>query len=280
MERQGPYLGAGEDRFTVTRDLNIPVNPFTDEFLDEELEFYDLRKPYSKDGVQVRLIEPAGRLDDYLNKNWRVPRPGLPVPALFVDGRLWMSLTYMEIQSLYVPITMAGGVVGTAGLGLGYFALRAAGLKEVERVDVFEVEPRVVEFFKARFGDRPEAKKINITIGDARKEMLWKPRRRSFDYIFMDVYQTLLGDEVIDDIRLFNKEASFGEYRFWGQERVLLDRIMAGERPPLSYLEKAFFRKWKHTESDQGDFMLPDLYKPLTDEAYWTAVFEALGEEE
>jgi hypothetical protein len=274
VERQGPYLGAGEDRFTVTRDLNLPVNPFTDEFLDEELEFYDLRKPYSKDGVQVRLVKPAGRLDDYLNKNWRVPRPDLQVPALFVDGELWMSLTYMEIQSLYVPITSAAGIVGTAGLGLGYFALRTAALKQVERVDVFEVEPRVVEFFKARFGDRPEAKKINITVGDARKKML----RRSFDFIFMDVYQTLLGDDVIDDIRLFNKEASFQEYRFWGQERVLLDSMMGGERPPLSYLEKAFFRKWKLTESAEGDFVLPDMYEPISDEAYWTAVFEALGE--
>lgn len=269
---RGPALGHGEDRFTVTRKLELPVNPFTDRFLEEEVEFYGLRKPYSKNGVQVRLVEPAGRLDDYLNKNWRIS--DIRVPALYVDGRLWMSLTYMEIQSLYVPITAAGGTVGTAGLGLGYFALRAAALDHVERVDVFEVEPRVVDFFMARFGNRPEARKINITVGDARKEMV----RRNFDYVFMDVYRTLLGWDAVDDIHLFAEKGSVQEYRFWGQERVLLDGLMAGEGPQLSFLEKAYFRKWRDTEDPEEHFMLPELYEPLTDERYRYAVFEALEE--
>lgn len=271
-----PVLGHGEDRFTVRRrDLQLPVNPFTDGFLEGELEFYGLRKPHSKDGVQVRMVEPGGRLDDYLNKNWRIPREGLLVPALFVDGRLWMSLTHMEIQSLYVPITAAGGIVGTAGLGLGYFALRAAALDHVERVDVFEIEPRVVEFFEAAFRDRPEFRKIRITLGDARREMVRKGR--TFDYVFMDVYRTLLGEDVVRDIRLFSEKASFQEYRFWGQERVLLDALMAGDRPPLSFLEKAYFRKWRQTEDPEEGFALHELYEPLTDGYYREEVFEALG---
>jgi hypothetical protein len=281
MERRGPRLGAGEGRFGVSPEIRLLANPFTNEFVEKEVAFYDLPKPYSKDGVEVRLVAPQGTISDYLNKNWRIFKPGFKVPALIVDGELWMSLTAMEIQSLYVPIAMAYGEVGTAGLGLGYFALRAAGMPEVEKVHVFEREARVADFFMERFGNRPEIEKIEITVGDARKEMLWKDARRSFDFVFMDVYQTMLGDDVVDDILLFNKKGSVETYRFWGQERVLLDAWKDRERPTMSFLERAYFKKWQETEdtSNPDDpFMIADLYEPLTDPGFRKAVFDALGE--
>jgi hypothetical protein len=274
----GPSLGSGVSRFGVTPDIRLAANPFTSEFVEEEVEFYDLPKPYSKAGIEVRLVEPKGPVSDYLNKNWRIFKPGFKVPVLLVDGELWMSLTPMEIQSFYVPITLAYGEVGTAGLGLGYFALRAAGMPEVEKVDVFERDQRVVDFFMARFGKRPEMGKIAISVGDARKEMLWKDAKRSFDFVFMDVYQTMLSDAVVDDITLFNQKGSVETYRFWGQERVLLDAFMAGEKPELSYLERAYFMQWKQTEdmSDPDDpLMIAELYQPTTAYDYRSAVFEA-----
>lgn len=280
VERRGPSLGAGESRFGISPAFRLLKNPFTNQFLEEEVAFYDLRKPYSKDGVEVRMIRPAGILSDYLNKNWRLFPPSFKIPALYVDGELWMSLTAMEIQSLYVPISLAAGVVGTAGLGLGYFALRAAAMTDVEEVQVFERESRVVDFFMTSFGDRPEVEKIKITVGDARKEMLYKPHNRIFDFMFMDIYQTMLGDDVIEDIKLFNKKASFEEYRFWGQERVLLDALMAGEHPNLSFLEKGFFRKWQETEdtSDPGNpYKLSEMYEPITEPEYQEAVIKVLG---
>lgn len=282
MERRGPRLGAGERRFGVTPEVRLPANPFTNEFVEEEVDFYDLQKPYSKDGLQVRMVHPGGMLSDYLNKNWRIFEPGFKVPALYVDDELWMSLTPMEIQSLYVPITLAYGEVGTAGLGLGYFALRAAGMPDVEKVHVFERESRVVEFFMTRFGKRPEMEKIEITVGDARKEMLWKDAKRSFSFVFMDVYQTMLGNEVVDDILLFNKKGSVETYRFWGQERVVLDEHMAGVAK-MSYLEQAYFKKWqttKDTTDPKNTFTLLEMYEPITDAKFRTAVFEALGENE
>lgn len=283
MERRGLSLGAGEGRFGVTPEIRLLANPFTNKFVEEEVAFYALPKPYSKAGVEVRLVEPRGTLSDYLNKNWRIFKPGFKVPALFVDGKLWMSLTPMEIQSLYVPITLAYGEVGTAGLGLGYFALRAAGMPEVEKVHVFEREPRVVDFFMARFGKRPEMEKIEITVGDARKEMLWKDAKQSFDYVFMDVYQTMLSDAVIEDILLFNKKGAAETYRFWGQERILLDAFVAGENPKLSYLERAYFMKWQKTEdtaNPDDPYLISELYEPLTEPEFREAVLEALRENE
>lgn len=279
MERR-PSLGAGESRFGVTPEIRLLKNPFTNKFMEEEVAFYDLPKPYSKDGVEVRMVQPQGILSDYLNKNWRIFKPGFKVPALFVDGELWMSLTPMEIQSLYVPLSLSMGVVGTAGLGLGYFALRAAAMNDVEEVQVFEREPRVVDFFMKSFGNRPEMEKIKITVGDARKEMLYKPYNRGFDFIFMDIYQVMLGDDVIDDIKLFNKKAAFEEYRFWGQERVLHDFRMAGGVVKLSWLEMGFFKKWQETKDDSDPknvFFLQEMYEPITGLEYQEDVIEALG---
>jgi hypothetical protein len=272
---------AGDRRFGFTLAGMLLANPFTNKFVEEEVAFYGLPKPYKKDGVEVPLVHPGGQLDDYLNRNWRIFPKEFKVPALAVDKKLWMSLTPMEIQSLYVPIALAHGVVGTAGLGLGYFALRAAGMDEVEEVQVFEREPRVVDFFMASFGDRPEMEKIKIVVGDARKEMLWKPSKRAFDYVFMDVYQTMLPDAVVDDILLFNKKGAVEEYRFWGQERVVLDAHMAEEDVRISYIYEAFFRAWqttKDTSDPHNVFALQEMYAPITDASFREAVFEAIGD--
>lgn len=110
--------------------------------------------------------------------------------------------------------------------------------------------------------------------------MLWDPAKRSFDLVFMDVYQTMLGDDVLSDIKLFNKKGSFEEYRFWGQEKVLLDAWKAQEHPKLSFLEKAYFMKWQETEdtSDPNNtYLLPEMYESTTDPAFRAAVLEALG---
>lgn len=267
-------------RFGLTHSaLDLKANPFTDSFVLEEVAFYDLPKPYSKNGVEVALIEPRGRLDDYLNKNWRIPN-GL-VPALGVDGSLWMSLAPMEIQSAYVPIAMARGIVGTAGLGLGYFPLRVAGDPGVEEVHVYEQNPRVISFFKETFNGRPEIQKITIHHGDVRELAMWNDRKKgpSFDFFFMDVYQTMLPDTVINDIALFQDSASVEEYRFWGQERVVLDAMLAKDHPKISFLEKTYFKAWWNTplnEKDPAGGVLSDFYEPASDEQYRYDVLSSL----
>lgn len=273
------------DRF----DIKIPSmgeetrlfnNPFTQDFLEEELDFYALADRYTKGGIDVRLVRPQGRVDDYLNKNFRTPQA--EVPVLTVDGALWMSLTNMEIQSMFVPLCMAHGVVGTAGLGLGYYALRAASMDRVDRVEVFEMNPGVIQYFADVFGDRKEMRKIEVFEGDAREGLLNRP----YDLVFMDIYQTLLGDEVVEDARVFGRRSQAEEYRFWGQEKVLLDALVERDRnrPRPNMWESAFFQAWEGTKepldprNPRGEkYRLADLYEPGTDREFRTKVFEALG---
>jgi hypothetical protein len=262
--------------------LQLLTNPFTDRFAKEEVEFYDLPGTYKKNGITVKQVVPRGNLEDYLNKNWRIS--GLKVPALWIDGDLWMSLTFMEIQSAYVALAMTEGVVGTAGLGLGYWALRAASNEEVDEVHVYEINPRVIEFFVDTFKKRPEMEKIVIHEGDVRKLARYNLKKKGprFDMFFMDVYQTLLPEAALDDIKLFEKDMVVDEYRFWGEERVILDAFMAGGRPGnVSGLDRAFLDLWNRTPMDPDDkelegTKLSDLYEPIAEEDYIQRVLEAL----
>jgi len=194
------------------------MNPFTDEYMKQELEFLSL--PDGEYGNVVVASQPIrGRCDDYLNVNYRCD--DLPVPMLYVDGHLWMSMTYMEMESMWVPIQRAWGDVGTAGLGMGYFALRCASKEDVQSVTVYEREPHVIEFFEETFAGRPEMEKITIVEGDVQDTL----KGCKHDFFFADIYPTLLCNQMIDDAILFQRNNEFGEYRFWTQEKAMISAL-------------------------------------------------------
>jgi hypothetical protein len=126
--------------------------------LQQEIDYY-MPEPFELDGLEVILkpIEGFVRFDEYFNKQCRTEGPDIPM--LIMDGQIWMSLTWMEVQSLWVPIKRAHGRVVTAGLGMGYAVLRMAEKENVSEVVVYEIDPRVIKFFKATQGHRPRWKR-------------------------------------------------------------------------------------------------------------------------
>lgn len=238
------------------------TNPFTDEYLEEELAFYG--KPKAVDGVGLRWQHIRGRCDDYLNVNFRLGSP--PTPALSLEDGLWMSLTFMEAQSMWVPIRAAHGRVAAAGLGLGYYVLRAAERPEVESVDVYERCPAVIRFFKANFASRSGFDKVRFHEGDARLMLVGK----SYDFVYVDIYQSLCITDVTDDICHFTENNALGEARFWGQERFLYAALQQGHEVPLTGLEGQFFRQFIETE-------LAELRGPDCDDEDLEAFLEALA---
>jgi hypothetical protein len=166
------------------------------------------------------------------------------VPILTLNNKTWMSLTPMELQSSWVPIHGASGDVGTAGLGMGYYALRVAGMPDVDRVRVYERDHEVIEFFKTVFKGRPELEKIEVFNQDVRSL-----NGEEFDYFFMDVYDKLLMDEMLDDLEEFPKKNYCGEYRFWTQELVKFLLVVRFQLPAqIELLEKALFEYWQQSE--------------------------------
>lgn len=239
----------------VLRPASKPViNPFLDEYTRQEIEFFGLKefkKTYGETTIEVKtLLMPTGQVEDFLNRNFRICQ--MPYPHLFINGTMWMSLSYMEAQSHYVPIQEAHGAVAVLGLGLGYYVLRIMQAPEVDSVDVYELEPAVVEYFTECFGDRPGFDKLSFIEGDARELMVGK----EYDYAYSDIYLKLLGDEFETDITRFQGSNDIGMYHPWGIERVFLDAMVQYGMAPATLTMptsmRAFFKFYLTTEIDLG----------------------------
>lgn len=246
-------------------------NPFTDEFVAQELEFYGAAE-YSRNGVRCIDIEYCGFAPDYLNKNFRLKTA---TKVLTIDGQTWMSLTPMEIESNYLPIYESHGDVYAGGLGMGYFALRSASKKEVSKVIVYELDKRVIDFFEATHKHREEFKKIEIRNRD------WREALRSGEiprdaFIYSDIYLRLCGGDVLSDAVEFAPK--YQMFRFWGMELVILSAVLHhGIRSPLFGIWlnlRDFLRKFAEQEKS-------DMFEPLWDASYCAEIMSALdGAEE
>lgn len=214
----------------------MKANPFTDTFLKRELSFMDV-KAYEWSGISIEVKPLQGCIDEYLNKQFWANGPWVPI--LRVDGRLWMSITPMEIQSMWVPINMARGRVATAGLGLGYFPLRVAQERAVESVTVFEIDERLIRLFYDRYNKKRNFDKIKIVHGDVYKKI----NKMEYEFIFMDVYGEMFDDRIEEDLYHFLNILDYSprEYRFWCQELLLWEAMRFGKTPDMTTTEKAFF---------------------------------------
>jgi hypothetical protein len=200
------------------------MNPFTDEYLNHEINAMDFPAEGAEVGDAKFLIRelPFGRINDYLAVNFRAEP--LSIPTYIRDKTLWMSLTPMEAQSMAVPLHRAQyhDTVAIGGLGLGYFPLRLAQFVEegsalVEKIDVYEQNEDCIELFHKLHGDKSAIKHINFIPGDIRENLAGKV----YDFAFIDIYEGAGEEEMADDIEGFLGANTIGEYRYWGQELML-----------------------------------------------------------
>lgn len=245
------------------------ANPFTDDFTREEIKWMELdtvNPDIHIDGLSLIHRPLNMRMDDYLNKNWRLG--DLTAPMFYIDGKIWMSLTPMEIQSNYLAWTTASGRVGMGGLGMGYAPLRAAAEEDVEEVVVFESDRRVIDLFTGMYKHREEFEKIQFVHGDARETF----KGYEFDMVFMDIYQTMLPEEVLTDRDLFNQQNIIEEYHFWGEEKIILAGILEELITPydLTYPQARYFDMWNRTEES-------NMYNPLHDDEFVIKALTKMG---
>lgn len=255
---------ATETAKLMLKEKGMRTNPFTDEYWKAELSAYGLRRAkFHVEHVSVDWFQIQGRCDDYLNVNMRFEKT--PLPRLGINGHLWMSLTPMEIQSAALALHRAEGVVASGGLGLGYFAIRAAAKPEVTKVIVFENEPLVIEWFRRMFKDRLELTKIEIVEGDIRKTF----KGYTVDFCFMDIYPDMLGDHsAFADSKKFRKQNKIGRYMFWGYEKVVLglmvNRMIKYGSLLLGHDLVDYLKHWKatpYTPGNPDDGTLADYYR-------------------
>lgn len=254
----------------------LEENPFEQAYIDRWLRWYNA-KPYEdpQAGLRIFLRSVDLPVEDYFNKYWGKP---YEVPVLYLGDTLWMSLTRMELQSQHLAIITAHGDVACAGLGLGYAAMRMAQRDAVSSMTVFEQSVAVIKYFKRKFRWRKGFDKIRIVAGDARQTLA--KQRKEYDFIYADIYPTLLDDAAVEDVKLFapalRGPLSLKNYMFWGWERAALDGYVhlgvdyAGRLPPRFFALMATWTKTPYAQDDQRmqGTVLSDLYAPRTDDPY------------
>lgn len=110
-------------------------------------------------------------------------------PAVFENGREWMTVTPNEIETMREPIALAHGRVITLGLGLGYFTHQVSEKESVSSVTVVERDENVIALFKELILPQFEHKgKIEIICADALGYLENNDPEDNFDFMFADLW--------------------------------------------------------------------------------------------
>jgi hypothetical protein len=202
------------------------MHPYSRGYYQRELASLAALQPARIGSLELTRENAACALDGYLYTA-HTPQMLRDVPVLRLDGAVWMSLTPMEVQSAYMPIRLARGRVGTAGLGLGYFVQRVLEKPAVERVVVCELRPEVLALYVRTFGEAHP--KLELRHANAR--LL---EGESFDFFFADMYRQLLTPQAIDDMARLCSANTIRRYHWWSIEQMVFEVVQAGlaERLP------------------------------------------------
>jgi len=89
-------------------------------------------------------VDPQGRI--FPQMGWF--SGAFSFPAIREHGRVWMTVTPNEINTIQPAVQQSHGKVLTYGLGLGYYAFHALLKGDVTSVTVVEKNPQVIDVFK------------------------------------------------------------------------------------------------------------------------------------
>ncbi len=153
-----------------------------------------------------------------------------PYPAVCEDGREWMTLMPNETVTTLPSVYRAHGRVLTFGLGLGYFAYRAALRREVESVTVVELSPDAAALFSTYILPQfPNPEKVTVVVEDAFSFLEHRMKDGDFDFVFADIWHDVGdGQALYHRFREYEPRFPHTEFTYW-----LEDTILCYDRPEL-----------------------------------------------
>jgi hypothetical protein len=158
------------------------------------------------------------------------------------DGRVWMSLSPVEIESLAPHISHMQGHVVIAGLGMGLALYNALLRPAVRRVTVLEHDPEVITLFDAiRGSEWPSLDRFTIAQADA---LIWRSPE-PVDYLYADIWDRLGAPEAAADTRAMCRNLRPKSAGYWGMEANFVSFLAHNRcRPPVNRFQ---FRAWSRT---------------------------------
>lgn len=185
------------------------------------IEFRHCRyKPFEAFVSDDTIMQPDGRI---------IPQIGFfdceqEYPAILENGRIWMTVTPLEINTIQPCIDAAHGKVLAFGLGLGYFAYMAARKKEVKSVTVVERNRSIIELFTEQllpqFGNI--SAKLNIVCADAFDYAQSSMGSEGFDFVFTDLWHDVYdGEPMYFKMKEMERYSPNSQFMYWIERSIL-----------------------------------------------------------
>lgn len=183
------------------------------------IEFkYDFYKPYEGFVYNDIEVDKEGRM---------FPQIGFfeepfKYPAILENGRVWMTITPNEIETMKSPIEKAHGKVLTFGLGLGYFQYMISNKINVSEVYVVDSNEAIIKLFSKYILPQFEnSNKIKIIKMDAFEFLQKEMKKYSFDYVFADLWHDVSdGVDMYLKIKEYEKFYTNTEFEYWIEKSI------------------------------------------------------------
>ncbi len=122
-------------------------------------------------------------------------------PAIRQDGRVWMTVTPNEVNTIRPCIEKSRGKVLACGLGLGYYAFHCLLKQDVSSVTVVEYDPQVIDVFTRlilpHFPRRGDLRIIQADAFDYAEHVL---PGEGYDTVFTDLWH-----DVADGLPMYRR---------------------------------------------------------------------------
>lgn len=145
-----------------------------------------------------------------------------PYPAILENGRVWMTITPNEIETMKAPIAAARGKVLALGLGLGYYAFMASGREEVESVTIIEQNEAVITLFSRHILPQfPHRDKIRIIQDDAFHYLDTQLAQAGYDTLFADLWHDVAdGLDLYLRLKPYEATAPGTAFHYWIEDSI------------------------------------------------------------
>ncbi|MDF2788695.1 MAG: hypothetical protein K0S80_1793 [Neobacillus sp.] len=144
-------------------------------------------------------------------------------PAILENGRIWMTITPNEIETMKEAVDEAFGKVLAFGLGLGYYAYMISERDNVDSITIVDSNDDVIQLFqKYVLPQFKNAHKIKIIKADAFEYAQTYIAQGNYDFVFTDLWH-----DVSDGIDMYLKMKKFEGnspktvFTYWIEKSIL-----------------------------------------------------------
>jgi hypothetical protein len=203
------------------------------------LPWPEIRVPRYRTG-RVGAWELKRQMQPVLRGYFRGLQTGTENYLLIREGRVWMSLSPVEVESLAPHIARMRGHVVIAGLGMGLALYNGLSRPAVRHVTVVERDREIIDLFAA-ITDSAEwrhRERFTIEQADAREWYSSQP----VDYLYADIWDKIGAAEAVADTRVMCRNLRPKSAGYWGMEADFVSFLARRRcRPPAT---PAQFQAW------------------------------------